>query len=147
MVDSKQQWKAWLYLSPALILLLVFTVWPIVNTVLMAFQENYNALAALAGTRYTWGLGNFTTVIKDPQFLLALRNTLLLCIPTVLLSTFLALVISGSDGFFGVGREDDIIIPWHKIECFGEDTILVRLSATDYSCCLCPRPKRKGLRF
>ena len=94
MVDSKQQWKAWLYLLPALILLLVFTVWPIVNTVLMAFQENYNALAALAGTRYNWGLGNFTTVIKDPQFLLALKNTLLLCIPTVLLSTFLALVIS-----------------------------------------------------
>ena len=94
MVDSKQQWKAWLYLLPALILLLVFTVWPIINTVLMAFQENYNALAALAGTRYNWGLGNFATVIKDPQFLLALKNTLLLCIPTVLLSTFLALVIS-----------------------------------------------------
>ena len=27
MVDSKQQWKAWLYLSPAIVLLLVFTVW------------------------------------------------------------------------------------------------------------------------
>ncbi|MBQ9797392.1 MAG: YlmC/YmxH family sporulation protein [Clostridia bacterium] len=59
----------------------------------------------------------------------------------------LALVISGSDGIFGVGREDDIIIPWHKIECFGEDTILVRLSSTDLSCCLCPRPKRKGFHF
>ena len=31
MVDSKQQWKAWLYLSPAIVLLLVFTVWPIIN--------------------------------------------------------------------------------------------------------------------
>ena len=59
----------------------------------------------------------------------------------------LALVISGSDGIFGVGREDDVIIPWHKIECIGEDTILVRLSPADYSCCLCPRPKRKGTRF
>jgi YlmC/YmxH family sporulation protein len=59
----------------------------------------------------------------------------------------LALVISGSDGIFGVGREDDIIIPWHKIECFGEDTILVRLSSTDLSCCQCPRPKRKGFHF
>lgn len=94
MVDSKQQWKAWLYLSPAIVLLLVFTVWPIINTVLMAFQENYNALAALTGTRYSWGIGNFKTVLQDPQFLLALKNTLLLCIPTVLLSTFLALVIS-----------------------------------------------------
>jgi len=31
MVDSKQQWKAWLYLSPAIVLLLIFTVWPIIN--------------------------------------------------------------------------------------------------------------------
>ena len=31
MVDSKQQWKAWLYLAPAIVLLLVFTVWPIIN--------------------------------------------------------------------------------------------------------------------
>jgi hypothetical protein len=46
-----------------------------------------------------------------------------------------------------VGREDDIIIPWHKIECFGEDTILVRLTQSDLSCCLCPRPKRKGMRY
>lgn len=94
MVDSKQQWKAWLYLSPALVLLLVFTVWPIVNTVLMAFQHNYNALEAMTGVTYTWGIGNFQTVINDPQFLVALKNTLLLCIPTVLLSTFLALIIS-----------------------------------------------------
>lgn len=94
MVDSKQQWKAWLYLAPALVLLLVFTVWPIINTVLMAFQHNYNALEAMTGVKYTWGIGNFKTVLKDPQFLVALKNTLLLCIPTVLLSTFLALVIS-----------------------------------------------------
>ncbi len=59
----------------------------------------------------------------------------------------LALVISGCNGVFGLGREDDIVIPWHKIECFGEDTILVRLSASDLSCCLCPRPKKKGFRF
>ena len=94
MVDSKQQWKAWLYLSPAIVLLLVFTVWPIINTVLMAFQNNYNALEAMTGVSYTWGIGNFKTVLKDPEFLQALKNTLLLCIPTVLLSTFLALVIS-----------------------------------------------------
>lgn len=94
MVDSKQQWKAWLYLSPALVLLMIFTVWPIINTVLMAFQENYNALEAMDGAKYTWGIGNFTTVLQDSQFIQALTNTLLLCIPTVLLSTFLALVIS-----------------------------------------------------
>ena len=59
----------------------------------------------------------------------------------------LALVISGSNGFFGFGKEDDIVIPWQKIECFGEDTILVRLTSNDLSCCLCPRPKNKHFRF
>ena len=37
MVDSKHQWKAWIYLLPALILLVIFTVWPIINTVATAF--------------------------------------------------------------------------------------------------------------
>ena len=57
----------------------------------------------------------------------------------------LALLIVGSNGVFGIGREDDIVIPWHKIECFGEDTILVRLSPSDLSCCICPR--ERGRRF
>ena len=42
MVDSKQQWKAWLYLAPAIILLLIFTVWPIINTVRMAFINGFD---------------------------------------------------------------------------------------------------------
>ena len=37
MVDSKHQWKAWIYLLPAIILLLIFTVWPIINTVATSF--------------------------------------------------------------------------------------------------------------
>ena len=43
MVDSKHQWKAWVYLLPAIILLLIFTVWPIFNTVTTAFiyKEEY----------------------------------------------------------------------------------------------------------
>ena len=44
MVDNKQQWKAWLYLSPAILLLLVFTVWPIFNTVRIAFLEGYSRI-------------------------------------------------------------------------------------------------------
>ena len=44
MVDSKHQWKAWLYLAPAIILLLLFTVWPIVNTLIMAFSDGYSMM-------------------------------------------------------------------------------------------------------
>ena len=43
-MEKKNQLKAWLYLSPAIVLLLVFTVWPIINTVRMAFLEGYSVL-------------------------------------------------------------------------------------------------------
>ena len=44
MVEGKQKWKAWLYLAPAIVLLLVFTVWPIINTVRRAFLVGYSGL-------------------------------------------------------------------------------------------------------
>ena len=96
MVDSKQQWKAWLYLAPALVLLAIFTVWPIFNTTLMAFQEGYNEMDAIRLGRWGFpiGLGNFIKVLNYNKFINALTNTLILCVPTVLLSTFLALLIS-----------------------------------------------------
>ena len=94
MVESKQQWKAWLYLSPAIILLLIFTVWPIINTVRMAFLENYNGLAAIGGATFKIGFGNFAKVVKYGNFLPCLKNTTLLCILTVPISTFLALIIA-----------------------------------------------------
>ena len=94
MVDNKQQWKAWLYLSPAIILLLIFTVWPIINTVRMAFLENYRGLEAVTGTQFAFGLGNFEKVIGYKKFLTGLNNTMFLCFVTVPLSTILALLIA-----------------------------------------------------
>ena len=94
MVDSKQQWKAWLYLAPAIVLLLIFTVWPIINTVRMAFLENYSGIAAVGGASFSFGIGNFVKVIQYQKFLDCLRNTLLLCFWTVPLSTVLALLIA-----------------------------------------------------
>ncbi len=96
MVDSKQQWKAWLYLAPALILLAIFTVWPIINTSIMAFQEGFNEMDALRVGRWGFpiGFGNFEIVLNYNRFITALTNTIILCVPTVLLSTLLALIIS-----------------------------------------------------
>ena len=94
MVESKHQWKAWLYLSPAIILLLVFTVWPIFNTLRMAFLEEYNGLAAVGGAEFNYGIGNFRTVIGDDDFWQCLKNTALLCVATVPISTALALLIA-----------------------------------------------------
>lgn len=94
MVESKHQWKAWLYLAPAIVLLLIFTVWPIINTVRIAFLENYNGLQALRGVTFNVGFGNFVKVAQYSGFLTCLKNTVLLCVITVPLSTVLALLIA-----------------------------------------------------
>jgi multiple sugar transport system permease protein len=94
MVDNKKQWKAWLYLSPAILLLLVFTVWPIINTVRMSLLVDYNGLKAVAGATFEFGIGNFLKVVKYKRFLQCLKNTCLLCVLTVPISTLLALLIA-----------------------------------------------------
>lgn len=94
MVESKQHWKAWLYLSPAIILLLVFTVYPIINTLYMAFANGYGMLSAAGGQKFTFGIENFKRVMEWGGFLTAMKNTLLLCVLTVPISTILALLIA-----------------------------------------------------
>ncbi len=94
MVESKHQWKAWLYLAPAIVLLLIFTVWPIINTLRMAFLEGYSSMGAVGGIVYEFGFGNFKQVIEYKDFITCLVNTMLLCILTVPLSTILALLIA-----------------------------------------------------
>ena len=94
MVDSKQQWKAWLYLSPAVVLLLIFTVWPIYNTIKMSLLEGFTTMGSVNGVQYPLGFGNFTRVLQYPGFITCLKNTVLLCVLTVPISTFLALLIA-----------------------------------------------------
>ena len=94
MVENKHQWKAWLYLSPAIVLLLIFTVWPIINTLLMAFQNGYSANLAKAGATFEFGIRNFQKVVGYKRFLDCLFNTMILCVATVPISTVLALLIA-----------------------------------------------------
>lgn len=94
MVESKYKWKAWVYLAPAIVLLLVFTVWPIINTVRMAFLENYSGLKASSGEVFAFGVGNFVKVVQYKKFLTCLKNTILLCVLTVPISSLLALLIA-----------------------------------------------------
>ena len=61
-------------------------------------------------------------------------------------SRILSLIIPGSCGFLGIGREDDLVIPWCRVECIGEDTILVKLTPQEFSSCLCGR-KSGGRRL
>ena len=90
-----EEWKAWIYLLPTVILLLIFTVWPIFNTLRMAFWEDYSIMRELGGGLDTvFGLKNFEKVIKYRGFIDCLKNTMLLTVLTVPISTILALVIA-----------------------------------------------------
>ncbi|MDE7406147.1 MAG: sugar ABC transporter permease [Clostridiales bacterium] len=92
--STKNQWKAWLYLLPALVILAVFTVWPIINTVRMSMLKDYNGLAMIGGKTFEFGFDNFKSVVEYEGFANALGNTLLLCVITVPISTMLALLIA-----------------------------------------------------
>ena len=83
--------KAWLYLLPAILFLGFFMVYPLVDVFVYSFEEGYNS----ASQSYTGvGLYNYSYVLHDPYFLQALKNTFLLVIITVPLSTGIALLIS-----------------------------------------------------
>ena len=88
------QWKGWIYLSPAIVLLLIFTVWPIFNTVRMSLLEGYTTMKEVNGMTFNFGIGNFKRVLDYPGFLNCLKNTMLLTVLTVPISTFLALLIA-----------------------------------------------------
>ena len=88
------KWKGWLYLAPCIVLLLVFTGWPIINTLAMAFQNDYDTMEWLSGVNFQLGIRNFQKVISYSGFATCLKNTILLCVITVPVSTFLALLIA-----------------------------------------------------
>ncbi len=115
MVDSKQQWKAWLYLSPAIVLLLVFTVWPIFNTLRMAFLNDYGMMAEKGGQTFAFGIQNFVKVIEYKNFLQCLKITAILCVATVPISTILALLIAvalNSIKFLQKGLQTIFFLPY-----------------------------------
>ena len=87
----KKDLKAWLYLLPALLFLGFFMVYPLVDVLVYSFEEGYNSASQ---TFFGVGLYNYSYVLHDPYFLQAVRNTFILVIITVPVSTGLALLIS-----------------------------------------------------
>ena len=60
----------------------------------MAFLVDFSNAASLAGRTFEFGFNNFKQVIQYPQFITCLKNTMLLCVLTVPISTILALLIA-----------------------------------------------------
>ena len=83
--------KAWLYLLPAVLFLGAFMVYPLVDVFVYSLEEGYNSASQ---TFWGTGLYNFSYVLHDTYFLQAVKNTFILVIITVPLSTGIALLIS-----------------------------------------------------
>lgn len=88
---EKNNWKGWLYLLPAMLFLGVFLVYPLVDVCIYSFEEGYNSASQ---TYFGVGTYNYAYVLHDPYFLQAVKNTFILVIITVPVSTGLALLIS-----------------------------------------------------
>lgn len=83
--------KAWLWLLPAVLFLGAFMVYPLVDVFVYSLEEGYNSASQ---TFWGTGLYNFSYVLHDPYFLQAVKNTFILVIITVPVSTGIALLIS-----------------------------------------------------
>jgi multiple sugar transport system permease protein len=106
-MEEKNNWKAWLYLAPVLILMAVFTFFPLINTFVISFMKDYNSVTG-ANSGFTFD--NYGVVlglteriegsgVKDTTFVAwgkpsALTNTLIITFVTVPISVILALFIS-----------------------------------------------------
>ena len=87
----KKNLKGWLYLLPAIAFLGVFMVYPLIDVLVYSFEESYNfASQTYMGT----GWFNYSYVLHDPYFTQALKNTFIIVIITVPLSTGISLLIA-----------------------------------------------------
>jgi len=88
---DKRNSGAWIYLLPAFLFLGVFMVYPLFDVIIYSFEEGYNSASQ---TLYGIGWYNYSFVLHDPFFLQALKNTFILVIVTVPISTGFALLVS-----------------------------------------------------
>lgn len=90
-MTKRNSYKGYLYLLPALLFLGAFLVYPLIDVFIYSMEEGYNSASQ---TAYGVGFYNFSYILRDPYFLQALKNTFILVMITVPVSTGLALLIS-----------------------------------------------------
>lgn len=90
--------KAWLFLAPALVLMAVFTFYPLISTIVYSFINGYNGLDAVGGQTFSIGIENYAKLFdggaSSRKFLRALGNTAILVVFTVPLSIIISLLIA-----------------------------------------------------
>lgn len=86
--DTFSKIEPWLYLSPFLIFIIVFTLYPVINVFTISFKENYSYLR---GTFKAFNFENYKYVLTDDKFTSGLKNTALYVLFVVPVSTAIAL--------------------------------------------------------
>lgn len=86
--DRFSKIEPWLYLSPFLIFIIIFTLYPVINVFTISFKENYSYLR---GTFKAINFENYKYVLTDDKFISGLRNTALYVLFVVPISTAIAL--------------------------------------------------------
>ena len=97
--EHTQAFEAIIALAPAACILLVFMIFPLFNTFAMSFMEDFKfkrgaGIFAIAHKFSAIGFGEYLNVLRDPIFLQALQNTVILVIISVPLTVIIALFIS-----------------------------------------------------
>ena len=85
------QFRAFLYLLPALSVIAVFQFYPVLKSFFMGFYTKFDYLT---DTVEAVGLDNFLYVLKDPEFVLAMKNTAVFAVISVPLGIITALVFA-----------------------------------------------------
>lgn len=94
-MNEKPTWRstlqAWLYLFPAMLIIAVFCMYPIIQSFDVSLYVKYDFYQNIV---YERGIHNFIYVLTDPEFISALKNTLVIVIGVVPLSIVLSLGIA-----------------------------------------------------
>ncbi len=104
-----------LLLTPALIMLAVFIGWPLVQMVVMSFQEFGRAQIFGAAPEFV-GLDNYLAVLTDVEFWRVLARSILLClacvIATMVLGVLIALLMTKLGRIMRVAVSVALLLAW-----------------------------------
>lgn len=86
--NPENQPKAWLFLLPSLIVIMIFSIYPLFRSLFMSFQKG-----TLINQEYA-GIENYQKVLSDPVFFKALKNTALYAFTIVPIALIIGLAIA-----------------------------------------------------
>lgn len=83
--------KGYLYLLPSLIIITLFQIYPVAKVLAMSFYTKFDYIRDIV---YQRGIDNFTYVLTDGDFYIALKNTFIYVFVSVPISIALAIFIA-----------------------------------------------------